>query len=76
MKEVFSTQAEALAEAQRQFKERCDWLDKPETLLKHLQEKFPDHLPKNLIDLEHVAKRIGQQDVIRYLADTLKEYNR
>lgn len=76
MSKVYSTHEEAMVEAMRIFKENCSWIDKPETLVKHLQEKFPDTLPKNLIDLEHVAQRIGQQDVIRYLADTLKEYNR
>ena len=50
--------------------------DISEDLLDHLRQRFPDRLPDNPVTAEELARRIGQQDVIRFLSDTLRMQER
>lgn len=56
----------------RQARERLRDLVSPE-LVQCLEAVFPDTLPDALTDPREIAAKVGQQQVVRYLAQVARE---
>ena len=50
-----------------------EWLDNTPDLLKHLEDKWPNELPKVTSTNIELAELIGQQQVIDYIRRNLKQ---
>lgn len=52
---------------------KYEWLDNTPDLLKHLEERWPNRLPQSFQCQEQIIEAIGRQQVIAYIAGSLKQ---